>query len=990
MNTMICGLMALAGLVQSAGGPYASWAHTGSIAVLTTPEGANLPAAASEKDFPVLVWLHRDFFDFGQAGPHGEDIRFSTPGGTPLPYQIEQWDPREGTACVWVRLPEIKGNSRQEVRMHWGKAGAAGESNGAAVFNQSNGYLSVWHMSEPVRDEVGTLESKDVDTTAVRGVVGPARHLAGRQGIFCGDKIPDYPTGADPHSSSVWFRPEKPNGRVLGWGNEQAQGKVVMNYRSPPHVQMDCYFSGANVAGGGTVPMGRWVHVVHTCRKGDSRLYINGKLDGVSDRPGAPLSIKSPARMWIGGWYHNYDFVGDVDEVRISKVVRSADWVRLEYENQKPMQTLVGPVVQPGDAFAVSPAQVEVPEGRSAELTARAGGAQKIYWVLKDNSGEEVVAVDRLSFAFQAGRVHGDASCTLRLKAVYPDAIRSVDVPVRVREDIPEPAFTLRAPAGWDGRKTVEVVPVVSNLDALRAKNADKLSFAWSTADVAVTKRPQDDKLLLLRSQNSGPLTVTLRLDNGGQAVEASATIQVHEPPADPYVRRTPDQDEMPEDNQFYARDEANRGTLYCNGTLKEPGESVFLRLYAGDNLVRTEKGVPGPGGQYSLSVPLKPGLVKFRVEFGTVSAGRETVLHRAGNLVCGDVYLINGQSNAVATDFGKEDPTYSSDWIRTFGNTAGDPRGARLRLWGNAAHRSPGGKLQIGYWGMELARRLVEEHKMPICILNGAVGGTRIDQHQRNDADSEDVSTIYGRLLWRVRQARLTHGVRGILWHQGENDQGADGPTGGFGWETYRRYFFDLAAAWKQDYPNVQHYYVFQIWPRSCAMGVNGSDNVLREVQRSLRTGFSNLRVMSTLGIKPPGPGHYPAAGYAEMARLICPLVEQDNYKRVFDHPVGPADLQCARYAGDKRDEIELEFDQPMAWSDALVSQFYLDGQKGQVASGRADGKTIRLKLRGPSKAEKITYLDSASWSQDNLLYGQNGVAALTFWGVPVLPPAP
>ena len=213
---------------------------------------------------------------------------------------------------------------------------------------------------------------------------------------------------------------------------------------------------------------------------------------------------------------------------------------------------------------------------------------------------------------------------------------------------------------------------------------------------------------------------------------------------------------------------------------------------------------------------------------------------------------------------------------------------------------------------------------------------------------------------------------------------------TGGFGWETYRRYFFDLAAAWKQDYPNVQHYYVFQIWPRSCAMGVNGSDNVLREVQRSLRTGFSNLRVMSTLGIKPPGPGHYPAAGYAEMARLICPLVEQDNYKRVFDNPVGPADLQRARFAGDKQDEIVLEFDQPMAWSDALVSQFYLNGQKGQVASGRADGKTIRLKLRGPSKAEKITYLDSASWSQDNLLYGQNGVAALTFWGVPVLPPAP
>ena len=28
-------------------------------------------------------------------------------------------------------------------------------------------------------------------------------------------------------------------------------------------------------------------------------------------------------------------------------------------------------------------------------------------------------------------------------------------------------------------------------------------------------------------------------------------------------------------------------------------------------------------------------------------------------------------------------------------------------------------------------------------------------------------------------------------------NDQGADGPTGGFGWETYREYFHEMAASW-------------------------------------------------------------------------------------------------------------------------------------------------------------------------------------------------
>ena len=290
----------------------------------------------------------------------------------------------------------------------------------------------------------------------------------------------------------------------------------------------------------------------------------------------------------------------------------------------------------------------------------------------------------------------------------------------------------------------------------------------------------------------------------------------------------------------------------------------------------------------------------------------------------------------------------------------------------------------------MELARRLVEGQKIPIFIINGAVGGTRIDQHLRNEANHEDPETIYGRLLTRIKGARLTHGIRGVLWHQGESDQGADGPDGGFGWETYRKYFIDLAASWKMDYPNIQHYYIFQIWPKSCSMGVNGSDNVLREVERTLPSAFSNMGIMSTLSIKPPGPAHYPAAGYAEMARLICPLVERDNYGKVFAASITPPDLKKAYYTSDKKEEIVLEFDQPMAWNNSLASQFYLDGEKGKVASGAVSGKVITLKLKETSAAQKLTYLDSASWSVDNLLYGENGIAALTFCDVPLLPQEP
>ena len=227
--------MLLSAVAGFAANPYEGWQRSGALTILTTPEGANLPAAASVEGFPLQVRLRTDWFDFAQAKANGEDIRFSSSTGAPLAYQIEEWDAAKGAAGIWVRIPTIKGNARQEIRLHWGKADAVSESSGAAVFNESNGYLSVWHMSGPVKDEVGTLESKDAGTTSSVGMIG---------------------------------------------------------------------------------------------------------------------------------------------EARISKVARSADWVRLQFENQKPQQTLVGHLVRPGNIFSVSHESVNVLEGKSVTVSAEAGGAR--------------------------------------------------------------------------------------------------------------------------------------------------------------------------------------------------------------------------------------------------------------------------------------------------------------------------------------------------------------------------------------------------------------------------------------------------------------------------------------------------------------------------------------------------------------------------------------------------------------------------------------
>ena len=958
------------------------------------------------EEFPLLVRLSKETFNFSQAQLHGEDVRF-TVDGKPLPFQIDMWDAELGIAAIWVRIPVINGNERQLITMHWGKPDAKSQSNGKAVFNASNGHVVAMHLgdsNQKVLDEVGTVSPMDSGTTSSPGVIGFARHFEAGNGIACGEKLREMPTGANANTTQAWIRAEQVNTTVVGWGNEQAQGKVVMQIRSPPQVRMDCYFSNADVASNERLPMREWVHIAHTYTPGESRVYVNGQLAGQTSGNDSPLRIRKPARMWLGGWYGNYDFQGEIDEVRISSVPRSAEWIRLEYENQKPLQTLVGSLVQQGDAFSVSQDNVVLNEGQSITLTAKAGGADKLYWLSTHDGRESVVAVDTFSYTVDAGRVVGDTMRSLMIKAVYPDEVKTISVPVTVRESIPEPQFTLLSPTHWNGRDTIEVLPVISNREVLHAAGVGKLKTRWTVSGGAVIQQIGPDSLILKRSQFSGSLTVRAEMSNGGMATSAETSIDVTEPTIDPWVSRVPEKDEKPEEGQFYARDESGEGTLYYNGTLDQIADEVFLKVYADDELYRTESAIPNADKSYSLAVKLKPGLIKYRVEFGTKMGNRETILDRAGDLVCGDAYLIDGQSNALATDTDEESPRETSEWIRSYGGPTGRDDGddwvheqrnsateaglERPNLWCRPVWKrnAPEHQAELGWWGMELAKRLVASQKVPVFFINAAVGGTRIDEHQPTPGNHADLNTMYGRMLWRVQQARMTHNIRAVIWHQGESDQGADGPTGRFGWETYQQYFVEMSAAWKSDMPNIKHYYVYQIWPDACAMGGDdGSGDRLRETQRTLPQLYSNMSILSTHGIKPPGGCHFPLVGWSELARMIHPMIERDFYGKQFSESITPPALRSVRYTSAEQNEIAIEFDQPIVWQDALIRDFYLDDEAGKVISGSVKENVLLLKLNETGKATRLTYLKERDWNEDRLLRGTNGLAALTFCDVTI-----
>ena len=995
---------------------YGDWKHSGSMYILTTSDGANLPASALEKDFPLLVRLNQDHFDFTQAKSLGEDIRFSA-DGKPLAYQIERWDAAGGNADVWVRIPTIKGDDQQAIRMHWGNDKVASESNGEGVFQTTTGFAGVWHLGDNLEDATSNnldgFNRPDKPTNNTTGMIGDAQEFGVNKflvirppGTNPDRRVTCMPSGNADRTMSAWVNPRSFEGlnwasaSIGGWGEPERGQKpgmglsyMTMTGRGQPRFHL----YGFDPRCASPLPRGEWRYIALGVSGDMVRFYVDGILQKTINNNGEGVSklgtLKTPASTPVDLGDHGNGrgpFNGALDEVRFESVARSAHWLKLCFENQKPLQSLVGPLVQDGEVFSVSESSLVMKEGASIALSAKAGGARKVYWVLQDGDKEEILAVDRFNHTFDAGRVSEDKTVALQFKGVFASGVKTRTLRIVIQESVPDPVYTLNVPHNWNGRDELEISPSISNLAEMTSQGAGELNYSWKISGMATISEPGAGKLRLKRAQNSGVLTVELALDNGGAVVSRSARMSVTEPKQDAWVKRIPSAEEQPVDHQFYARDDDGQGTLHYRGVLKESADSVFLRLYAGDKLLDTRRQKIGSDNKYALSASLQAGLIAYRTEFGIKRGGMETVLEKASDLVCGDVFVIQGQSNAEAWTDERIVHPYRSSWLRSFGTPSTNKDRARDAVWGNALSFNGGQNhhhFQVGYWGVELGKRLIETHKIPICLINGAQGGTRIDQHQRNEVDPTDVTTIYGRLLWRLQQSKLTHGVRAVLWHQGENDQGESGATGAFGWVNYQDYFIRMTASWKQDYPNIKRYYIHQIWPGACGSRSVENDR-LRERQRQLPGQFSNMSVMSTLGIRPGGGCHFLPEGYAAMARQLFPLVNQYNYGAASKVSVTAPNIQSVSYANARKDEIRLVFDQKVKWDDEIIGRFYLDDPSAELTAVGGGGEIITLKLAEPCAAENLSYVRGGKWRQeDAIIRGSNDIAALTFCEVPIRP---
>lgn len=310
-------------------------------------------------NFPVLVRLWEDNFHFSQAKPDGGDLGFTKADGEVIPHEIEHWDALKHQAEVWVKVDTVYGNdSTQYISMHWGDSEAVNSSNSSAVFSFDAGYKGVWHLGEnggTILDATANIYngSKMGNQGRVEGRIGFAQ-------FFDGDG--DYTDMGDvcnPEMSSItvcaWIKNSGVNkiktivskstgnlpNAAYGWLFQIDQDgalEIFMASDSGSWGEPGSFVLASNV----WITDSSWHHVAAVIDRSNSdncRLYIDGA--DVSALPSGGDITK------VGSLVNNFplrlgsdadddcQWEGSLDECSIIYRVKSQDFIKLSYMNQK-------------------------------------------------------------------------------------------------------------------------------------------------------------------------------------------------------------------------------------------------------------------------------------------------------------------------------------------------------------------------------------------------------------------------------------------------------------------------------------------------------------------------------------------------------------------------------------------------------------------------------------------------------------------------------
>ncbi|HEY3598831.1 MAG TPA: DUF2341 domain-containing protein [Paraburkholderia sp.] len=334
------------------------WSFRKSITVDTTPKGGNVAESAGR--VPLLIRLHSGNFQFDGLQDNGTDIRFvAADDKTPLNYQIEQYDPVLGVALVWVDVPQFPAGAAQNIWMYYGNKKAPDGGKAAESFDPD--YTLVYHF-----DGVSGTPPKDVTAYANNAQNAPARivedGIVGKAALFDGKtslNLAASPSLAIPAGGkftfSAWVKPAALAPQTLLFSRRDGANALLIGLdNGVPFAEVDGGAAPVRTPAIAPVAAAQWTHIAVTADGTNLTLYVGGHQaaqiaaalpvlntpaaiggDVVSAAAAAGASGAAGATGAAGG------YAGEIDELRLSKVARSATLISIDALSQGAESKLV-------------------------------------------------------------------------------------------------------------------------------------------------------------------------------------------------------------------------------------------------------------------------------------------------------------------------------------------------------------------------------------------------------------------------------------------------------------------------------------------------------------------------------------------------------------------------------------------------------------------------------------------------------------------------
>jgi hypothetical protein len=312
---------------------------------------------ADLNNFPYLIHIASNNGLRDSARADGFDLLFTGDDGlTKLDHEVEKYVTSTGELVAWVRIPFLSSSADTDLYLYYGNPSAADQSNATGVWDA--GYKSVWHVSETPTVDTNAWDSTSNNndglfqggmTTgdSVSGKIGGALDLDGFD-----DYISTTNTFVDPQTLTIssWFKTGIASGKKImgfqltqtgeGAGNFDRQVWLGTDGKLHLAAYDDNLASPDQTASPATYTDDNWHYVVGIRDDTDDtlRLYVDGsEVASVGNGKAETYTGYFRIGSWRNaGWANALDgyFPGNIDEIRISETVRTADWISTEYNNQ--------------------------------------------------------------------------------------------------------------------------------------------------------------------------------------------------------------------------------------------------------------------------------------------------------------------------------------------------------------------------------------------------------------------------------------------------------------------------------------------------------------------------------------------------------------------------------------------------------------------------------------------------------------------------------